>query len=175
MIGLEVGQPFMGPRRPLPEGVQLSLSGDTPELHLILSGLTPPELEAITRGQAEFGLYEQEGLLFFLYRFLGAIPWSDTPYSLAREEAVRSVQLQPLGQATRAVLTVILVSSEDAVVRGLRQVTLSPEVTRALWGAVEAQRNAPEAANDEDEREGIYDVLDSDGMAQAGITCVAGT
>lgn len=143
MRRLEVGQPFLGRSGPSPEGVQLSLSGSAPELQLFLSGLTEREVESVRTGPCRFGVCEAEGALFFLYRFDPSIPWSDSPYHRALEERLRPVNLALLGEQSRALLTVVLVSAEDSVVRAIRAVSLSPEVTRALWQAVLLQDALP--------------------------------
>jgi hypothetical protein len=43
----------------------------------------------------------------------------------------------------RAVLQVVLVDAEKGIVRGVRSLTLSPEFTRALQGAIRPRRRQP--------------------------------
>jgi hypothetical protein len=43
----------------------------------------------------------------------------------------------------RAVLQVVLVGAEKGIVRGVRSLTLSPEFTRALQGAIRPRRRQP--------------------------------
>lgn len=143
MRRLEVGQPFAGRAGPSPEGVQLCLSGSHPELQLFLSRPTPAEVESIRRGPCHFGVCEAEGVLFFLYRFDPAFPWSDTPYHRALEEAHRPVNLALLNEESRALLTVVLVRAEDSIVQAIRVVSLSPRVSRALWQVVLLQETLP--------------------------------
>lgn len=139
---LSVGQPFVGVERKMDEGVQFSLSGSSAELHLILPKLTEAEIKAIRTAKAEFGIFEHSGVLFFLYRFGRIFPWSDTPYSVHDEEKLRPVNLVLLKEPSRALLTVILVSAENALIRVLRAISLSSEVTRELWMRVEIQRSS---------------------------------
>ncbi len=134
---LKVGDYFGGVRRPRAPYQQLSLSGSSPELHLVFDGIQPAELNAIKAGKAEFGVYAEDEHLFFLYRFGSTvIPWSDVPYHVALENKHRPVNLQLLTEQSRAVLVVILVDAKTSAIRALRQVTLTPEVTRALWQTV---------------------------------------
>lgn len=170
---LEVGQPFLGQRGARAPGVQLSLSGSSPELHLILERPTTAEVNAIRGGKAEFGVYEEDGLLFFLYQFGGGvIPWSDTPYSRAAEDAFRAVNLQLLREQSRAVLLVILVDASNSIIRGLRTVSISPEVTRALWMAVELQEAV---VNYEQRLAQVYARRSSEEMAALSVSCIGGT
>lgn len=140
---LAIGAPFLGRQGPSPEGVQLVMGGG-PQLQLFLPKLTPEEIHCIQNGPAHFGVHEVAGVLFFLYRFDPAIPWSDTPYHRALEEAVRPVALPRLeGPESRLLLQVVLVRCEDSRVAALRTLSLPPHLSRALLAAVAAQGPLP--------------------------------
>jgi len=85
-----------------------------------------------------------EGILFFLYRFGQAIKWSDAPYTwhLVPEDN-RVPPEPPATPNTRAVLHVVLLDANTGIVRALRLVTLSPDITRTLYEAIKSQTETP--------------------------------
>jgi hypothetical protein len=137
MHRLEVGQPY--PVH-LPESVQYNYRGGQHELLMVMGRLTEEEVAAVRSGPCDFGLLVSGPVIFFLYRFGDEIPWSDAPYSLwlvpASERVEPPTEWRP---DTRALLTVILVEQESAIVRVLRAVTFSPEFTMAIHGQIWAQ------------------------------------
>jgi hypothetical protein len=171
---IEVGQAFSDQPGPLTPGVQLSISGATPELHLILDNLTQAEVEAVRAGPARFGVYQFKQVLFFLYRFDPATPWSDTPYHIALERPYRKVNLQLLTEQSRALLTVYLVSAENGIVRVIRALSLNPETTRALWQAVLLQDPDKIPEYYDNDLQQVYARLNSAQMAQEGVVSKGG-
>lgn len=168
---LRIGYPYGSPG-PRPPGVELCLSDTSPTLLMVLPELKQQEIVAVAQGESRFGVYEEGPMLFFLYRFDPAFPWSDTPYHRALEEARRPVQLSLLTERSRALLLVTLVSAEDGLIQVLRAVTLDPQVTRALWQGVLLQETLP--PNYDQRLEQIYARLTSAQMARNGITCRGG-
>jgi hypothetical protein len=142
MYRLEVGKPYNPavPHQPCPEGGEYNYRGGVHELLLRFAKLTAQEIEDVRRGDSEFALAQAEGILFFLYRFGQAIRWSDAPYTwhLVPQEH-RTDPEPPATPNTRAVLHVILLDATTGIVAGLRLVTLSPDLTRALFEAIQAQ------------------------------------
>jgi hypothetical protein len=174
MQTIKVGKPFLDRFGPLTPGVQLSLSGTTPELHLIFDKLTQAEVEAVRSGPARFGVYQFKQVLFFLYRFDPAIPWSDTPYHIALERPHREVNLQLLTEQSRALLTIYLISAEDGIVQVIRALTLNPETTRALWQAVLLQDPDKLPEHYDNDIEQAYAQLNSAQMAREGVVSKGG-
>ncbi len=172
---LKVGEYFGGVRRARAPYQQLSLSGSSPDLHLVFDGIQPAELNAVKAGKAEFGVYTEGDQLFFLYRFGSTIiPWSDVPYHVALENKHRPVNLQLLTEQSRALLLVILVDAKTSAIRALRQVTLTPEVTRALWQGVLLQDQKTPPFDYDYYIEKVYTRLSSANMAERGVTGVGG-
>lgn len=122
---------------------RLILGDSSPVLLISIPGVRAREVQAICRDRCWFGVYEEEGLLFFLYRFGKAFSWSYTPYHRRLEEQRRPVRLSLINESSRALLQVIVTGSEDGVVRGWRMVGLSPAVTQTLWQAVLMQDLLP--------------------------------
>jgi hypothetical protein len=147
MYHLEVGKLY--PAR-LPESVQYNYRGGHHELLMVLGGLRDKEIEDIRKGPCEFGLLVHGPVIFFLYRFGTSIPWSDTPYSWwLMPEHDQSIVPAAGTLETRALLQVILVEQETAIVRGLRAVSLSPEFTQALHEAITKQSEGEWPGRDE--------------------------
>jgi hypothetical protein len=98
-------------------------------------GLTPREIEDVRRGPADFALFGDQGVLFFLYRF-GSVGWGDCPYSWHLD----SVELPelPTGEQ-RILLPVTLAELPANIVRALRAISLSAEFSRALVERIREQ------------------------------------
>ena len=79
-----------------------------------------------------------------------------------------------LREPSRARLTVLLISSENALIRVLRTISLSPEVTRELWMRVEMQRSSTFPTDYDALLQGAYAQFSPEQMAAAGIICVGG-
>jgi hypothetical protein len=141
---LEVGKPYLPGRTRLEPRAEYNWRAGQHELLLCLSDLTEAEVQAIAQGEAEFALLVWRDVIFLLFRFGDAIGWSDAPYSwhlVAPGE--RTLPPVELSAKARAVLAVILVDADRNVVRALRLVTFSPELTGALHGAIRAQAARP--------------------------------
>lgn len=115
------------------------------------AGITPRDVASITGGRAAFGLAVVGPVIFFLYRFDPACPWSDAPYSIhlvpEEERALPGPALASGAQtAQHALLNVVLVEATNGIVRGLRAITFSPRLTTALHLAIRDQLAAPWSA-----------------------------
>jgi hypothetical protein len=126
------------------QGVSLILGDSSPVLLVYMPGLSAREVQAICQDRCWFGVYEEEGVLFFLYRFGKAFSWSYTAYHRRLEEQRRPVRLSLISESSRALLQVIVTGSEDGVVQGWRMVGLSPAVTQTLWQSVLMQDGLPD-------------------------------
>lgn len=138
MHRLEVGKPY--PVR-LPESIQYNYRGGQHELLMVLGRLAACcTVDDIRSGPCEFGVLMRGPVIFFLYRFGDSLPWSDAPLSwwlVPEKERIAP----PLSESpgTRALLTIILVEQETAIILALRAVTFSPEFTLAIHDAIRAQ------------------------------------
>lgn len=156
---LSVGRPYDPSRRSWPEGPDYLIRGDDHELRIFLRQPDRHEAEAVRRGRAEFALHlDPPHLVTLCYRFTGpsgrGLPWSDAPFSWPRQaaglgslgrgpEAVLPTPPGALGSESRAALLVVLVEADGGIVRAIRQISYSPEFTRALHAAIHAQAAAP--------------------------------
>ena len=146
---LEVGKPYHPDRKIWPQAPQFSYRGGECELVLFFDQPTPAKVAAVKSGRAGFALYDRDGLVVLCHRFVhpkGGIPWSDAPYHyhrVAERERIPPPDPAQLSPESRAVLLVILVNATGGQVRALRQVSLSPEFTRALFRAIGHQAARP--------------------------------
>jgi hypothetical protein len=146
MHRLEVGTPYHPGRRSWPEGADFNYCSGH-ELRIFLERPTPAEVHAIESGPVEFGFFA-EPLGLFLISYFGRSLSFDCFYHWQRmAEATGDRTMPPPSEETspalRALLTIILVSAEDGIVRALRACTFSPEFTRSLHRAIAEQAAAP--------------------------------
>jgi hypothetical protein len=147
MYAFEVGKPYLPCRGSIQPFARYNFLGEQHGLLLCLSQLNNSDVDAVREGEAEFALVVSRGVIFFLYHFGAAIPWSDAPYSWHLvPEAQRELPEMPATAETRALLSVVLVDADLNIVRALRTVTLSPEFTRMLHAVIRAQAARPWSA-----------------------------
>lgn len=175
MHSLEVGKPYIPGRSRWPEGCEYNYRGGENELRLSYGDPSPREVAAVQKGRALFGLYHEGDQVILCYRF-GDLAWSDAPFHLARlaaagvpaEERTPPPDPATLSPESRAILQVVLVDAGPGIVRVLRAVTLSPEFTSALFGAIRDQASRPyDRASYEAGLDRIYRRYGSDQLAAA--------
>jgi hypothetical protein len=117
------------------------------ELHLRFPDPTAGEVEAVRKGGSEFALMVAGDVLWFLYHFAlrgRGVPWSDAPYTWhLLPEALRGLPPARDTGETRAVLETFLVDAGTGILRAMRALSLSPDFTRALYGAIRVQASTP--------------------------------
>ncbi len=141
-----VGKLYHPNRKTWPETPQFNLRGGELELVLFFADPTAAEVSAVKQSAAEFGLYCDRDRIVLCYRFDPGIPWSDAPYSyhlVSAAEQVLPPSAEQLGSESRALLHIILVNADGGEIRALRTVSLSPQFTRALYAAINAQAQQP--------------------------------
>jgi hypothetical protein len=140
MHKLEVGKPYHPNVSTWPEGGEYNFRAGQHELLLRFGNLKPEEIRDVAEAVCEFALTVEQGIIFLLYRFGRAIDWSDAPYAwrLVPENQRQLPAPEATGQ-TRALLNVILIEATTGIVRAIRAVTFSPEMTRALHQAIREQ------------------------------------
>jgi hypothetical protein len=139
-----VGSPYPGRRnRAFPERILYAWNGDGHNLTLFLAKPTVREIESARVGKAEFALVVTGPVIWFLSKFGGSLPWSDSPYSihLEREGSADGIALPPLDltPAARYLCNIMLIEADTTIVRVIRAVSFSPEFTRALHQAINTQ------------------------------------
>lgn len=150
MAVLSVGALYHPSHTRWPECAQYNYRAGEHRLELFFASPEVREIREIRRGQAEIAVLVGPRAIWLLWRF-GEGPWSDAPYSihLVPEE---DRTLPPLASETetRSVLQVVLVDAATGVLRAIRAVSLSPQVSATLDAAIRAQAAQPwdEAAYD---------------------------
>lgn len=135
-----IGKPLFEERHELPEAIEYNYQSGDHTLLLSMKNLHPKEIEAVRNAEAEFGLYCENGIVFLLYRFGEALPWSDSAFSwwnVAEED--RRIPAPQTNPATRILLKIILVEAATGIVEAIRVTTLSPAFTEKLHDAIREQ------------------------------------
>lgn len=141
----EVGRPFIPGQTSWPDGTAAyNYQAGQHALTLFLGSPSHAEVADARIGKAEFGLVVEPPVLFLLYRFGRAIPWSDAPYTWHMASPERRTIPDTTGLVEpRALLSVVLVDAHTGIIRALRAVSFSPALTAALHLAIREQAEAP--------------------------------
>ena len=140
-----VGKPYNPARRSWPPGSQYNFRAGAHELLFFFESPTEREVEAIRKGAAEFALVFEPPVIVLLFRFGEGIPWSDAPYTyhvLPAEQQQLPIDWEEGSPETRALIEIMLISCETGIIRAMRQVTFSPEFTRAVHKSIWEQAHA---------------------------------
>ena len=151
MARLAVGELYYPGKTRWQEGTDFNWRSNTLELRMFFSKLTPSDIEAMKHGACTFYLVVVKGVIFLLFEFGRACPLSDSSYSwwlISEEERTLPPELTGNEQA---VLTIILVSAEDGIIRALRQIALGHDFSKALYDAIRAQTQQEFSAKKHDE------------------------
>jgi hypothetical protein len=144
---LAVGKPYHPNRRGWAERGDYNYRDGGHELLLFVGQASRSEVEAVRSGPIEFGLLVDQPFLFLLTRFLdpaGEVVLAfDCSYSWHRVPAAHRTLPAAVSPELRALLTIVLVEATDGMVRVLRTVAFSPELTRAIHKAITEQATMP--------------------------------
>ena len=138
---LAIGQPYCPEDDPWPEGCHYNYDSSGHWLHYLYSSPCKIEVESIQSGQAQFGLYIQDPVIFLLHKF-GAMPWNDAPYSwwmVSREHR----RIHELANEEHAFLRIVLIDTATGLVAALRALTFSTEFTKRLHLEILRQSQSP--------------------------------
>jgi len=113
------------------------------ELIMSLRRPEPAEILAARKGDAEFALVYERGIIFLLYRFGTALLWSDAPFSLwLLPPHERPCPPTAPNAETRVALMVTLIDAADkGRVKALRMTTFSPAFTATFFNVLRHQAN----------------------------------
>jgi len=138
-----VGALYIPGQRSWPEGAEYNFRANSHELRLFWHDPSPREVESVRAGRARFALAVHGPIVFFLYTFEPALPWSDAPFTVWMVPSDQRTLPAPTQLAEpHAILQVVLVDADTGVVRALRVTTFSPSFTAALHLAIRAQHEA---------------------------------
>ncbi len=135
-----VGEPLQRGRRHWPTGTQYTHGCNGHELTLFLPEIDDRHVQDVKNGEGEFAVIARLPLIVLAYRFGQSVAWSDVPYCWHMQPAhYRVIPPLELSPETRALLWVTLVGAHDGIIHAQRGMTLAPEFTRFLNGAIRAQ------------------------------------
>jgi hypothetical protein len=139
---LEVGKLYNPDRTSWPETNQYNFRAGQHELVIFYERPTAEEVEAFSKGETEFAMHFERGVIFFLYKF-GDLAWADATYSwhLVPEDE-RQLPSPPASAEERTLLSVLLVDASTGILKSMRALTLSPRFTRELGRAIREQAAA---------------------------------
>ncbi len=139
-----VGEPLQRGRRHWTTGTQYTHGCNGHELTLFLPEIDERHVQDVKNGEGEFAVIARLPLIVLAYRFGQSVPWSDVPYCWHMHPAhCRVIPPPELSPETRALLWVTLVGAHDGIIQAQRGMTLAPEFTRFLNGAIRAQACIP--------------------------------
>lgn len=145
-----IGKPLFEGRDELPEAIEYNYQAGDHTLLLSMKNLHPCEIRAVREDQAEFGLYCENGIIFLLYRFGEALPWSDSAFlwwNVAEED--RRIPAPQANPAERILLKIILAEASTGVVKAIRVTTFSPSFSEKLHSAIRDQASGGEFSREE--------------------------
>lgn len=127
---IEVGKQYQGNYHR--EGLILDYNkGFT--LYVFLPQITKEETQGFKKGKYKFALTEEQGILFFLSEFKGAIDISDAPFHFGLYKDNRIVDLpKGLKEKEGLGLTVIVVDAATGIVKALRKIGLAHDFSIKL-------------------------------------------
>lgn len=143
MYEYRVGTLYNKNRTRWPQAVEYNYRANTHELRMFLAHLAKPEIEQIASGPCRFALAVEGDVIFLLSDFGKPSPWSDSPYTIHMVPAHEQTEPPELRASERALLTIVLVSAEDGIIRALRTLSLGHDFSNALHTAIREQMGKP--------------------------------
>lgn len=138
MSVLTVGKPLDGAKG-LPEGIMFDFEQAGGLLRIAYHNPTDTEIREVKQGAIKLGLLEKNGIVFLFVKF-GNLSWTDCPYHVALS---KQYELMELGNTQGYSVTVLLVNTEDGVLKVLKFIGLPHKMSQTFKKLVERQRAAP--------------------------------
>ncbi len=138
----EVGEKFPLPIKAAGEGALIQADSNGLMFILQLSHTDVIAVEAFRTGKMEFALYEDEGLLFFLYKIDGIFKqgWGDAPLGLSM---LKKEQLPTEKSLLDNTLHLYLVDANLQLLLAVRQVELNDDFMVVLKKNIKSQLQKP--------------------------------
>lgn len=134
----EVGGYFFGSKMRLQEGIRMGYDDSGLYLLVCLDRLTEKEINKLRIGKAEFALYENSGILFFLVKIPGVLNWSDAPFHIRLYEDGRSVPEIPEGAGLA--LTIYGIEATNGKTKSMRLIGLGTKFSQELARIIKNQQ-----------------------------------
>ncbi|MBQ7516424.1 MAG: hypothetical protein IJS96_09100 [Schwartzia sp.] len=146
-MNFQAGEPFPLPIRAMGDGGLIQADANGLMFILQLSRADAIAVEAFRTGAMELALYEESGVLFFLYRMDGIFKegWGDAPLGLHLLKPEQRPTEKSLADPT---LHLYLVDTRLQILLAMRQVTLNDDFMACLRAAVQRQTLHPPVAAD---------------------------
>ena len=141
-MNFEVGQPFPLPIQAVGDGGMIQADVNGVMFILRLSRTDVVAVEAFRTGAMEFALYEQDGVMFFLYKIDGIFKegWGDAPLGLHTLKPEQRPTAESLADPS---LHLYLVESKLGILMAMRRVEMDEDFHAALKRYIEAQKKRP--------------------------------
>ena len=141
-MNFAVGERFAIPIQAIGDGGMLQIDVNGAMFILQLSRADVIAVEAFRTGKMELAFYEQDGLLFFLYKIDGIFKdgWGDAPVGLHRLKREDWPTEKSLADPT---LHLYLVDTNLQIILAMRQVTMKDAFYSVLRKNIEAQMAHP--------------------------------
>jgi len=139
----EVGKIYHPGKTHWQQGTDFNYRANSLELRMFFSKLTRQDIRAIRDGRCTLAFAVIDDLIWFLFEFGPACPWSDNSYSIhlvPEQERTIPPILQP---GERATFYIILVHAETGIIAALRAISLGHDFSKALYDAIRDQANKP--------------------------------
>lgn len=139
MTELRVGEEYHKGKVEWEEGTDFNYRSGVLELRMFFSGLSSEDIQQIREGDCYFAFTVLENIIFFMFDFGRSCPLSDNSYSIHMVDEEERVTPPILKPDEMVPLTIILVSSEDGIIRALRRVFLGHDFSEKLYSAIAKQ------------------------------------
>jgi hypothetical protein len=147
MNQIEVGQLYLPPRTEYPEGCEFNFYDGGYQLNLYWDNPNKQEIQAVQKGKANFSLLIHEQIIFLLYQFKPLL-WGDAPYHYSLVPVDRRSSPKSIEEGQGVLLTIILIDARTGIVRAIRIIGLSTNLSRKLVDAIAIQVANPIAPQD---------------------------
>lgn len=136
MDKIEVGKVYKDGAEFLKEGIKIDLSEDGFTVIISLKDPSENEIQNVKNGKLKVGYFSYKDVLLFLFKF-GDMNWMDAPFNI---NLSKTLELQELSQDHGYACTIILINSNDAVVKGIRLIGLSNAISNRLKREINIQK-----------------------------------
>lgn len=103
--------------------------------------LSKREIKSVNKGEGKLGLFFENDILFFLFKFRPEFEWSDCPFHISFYKDVS--KLNSFNEGERLTATFLLIEHPNMVLKAIRLLTFSTEQSLFLESCLRHQLNNP--------------------------------